>query len=106
MKITVNEFKQIQLEEVFNSISLKTPDGEELGVAMRDGGFELYYGDTAYRVKDGKIEALRYISGTPVEDEVPVSPLGNPCTLYEPDPNLTASTCKHCGRPEIEHNKF
>ncbi len=106
MKVTINEYNQIQLEEVFNTIFLKTPDGEEVGIAMRDGGFELCYGNTAYRIKDGEIEALRHISGTPIESEIPVSPFGTACNFYRSHPHLTSSECLNCGRFEHEHNKF
>jgi len=37
MKLTTNEQGVIQLEEVFNGIILKTKDGEEMTICMRDG---------------------------------------------------------------------
>lgn len=61
MKITVDEQKHIQLEEVFNPIVLKTNDNETLVITMRDSGFELIYYDTPLSVwkyiqlKNGKI---------------------------------------------------
>jgi len=35
MKITVNQNNEIQLEEVYNSIVLKTKNGEEIAICMR-----------------------------------------------------------------------
>lgn len=48
MKITVNEDKSIQLENVFNEIVLKTSDGEEIIICMRDSGFEFTYQSKKY----------------------------------------------------------
>lgn len=43
MKISVNEDNNIQLEDVFVTIVLKTRDGEEMSICMRDTGFEFKY---------------------------------------------------------------
>jgi len=40
-KINVDEHGSIQFEEVFNSITFKTPNGQVLAVCMRDDGFEI-----------------------------------------------------------------
>jgi hypothetical protein len=40
-KITVREDYLIQLEEVYNPIILKTSEGVEYGVCMRDYGIEI-----------------------------------------------------------------
>ena len=48
MKISVTQNKEIQLEEVYNSIVLKTKDGEEIAICMRDSGFEFRYQDNWY----------------------------------------------------------
>ena len=52
MKLTTTENNEIQLEEVFNSIILKTSDGEEMAICMRDTGFEFkYQGESNKEVK-------------------------------------------------------
>ena len=56
MKITVNEENEIQFEEVFNGISLKTIDGEKLSICMRDSGFEFNYQGKMYFAKEGYVE--------------------------------------------------
>jgi hypothetical protein len=53
MKLTTNEQGVIQLEEVFNGIILKTKDGEEMTICMRDGGFEFRYQGERYFAKEG-----------------------------------------------------
>jgi hypothetical protein len=44
-KINVDEYGSIQFEEVFNSITFKTPNGQVLAVCMRDDGFEIGLSD-------------------------------------------------------------
>jgi hypothetical protein len=56
MKINVNKDNLIQLEEVFCPIVLKTKDGEELTICMRDSGFEFKYQDKWYFAKEGYVE--------------------------------------------------
>jgi hypothetical protein len=48
--------QHIQLEEVFNSIVLKTTDGEEMAICMRDSGFEFKYQGEWYFAKEGYVE--------------------------------------------------
>lgn len=45
----------IQLEEVFNPIILKTKDGEEMAICMRDSGFEFKYQGEWYIAKGGYV---------------------------------------------------
>jgi len=59
MKISVGEKNNILLEEVFNSINLKTPDGEEMWICMRDSGFEFKYNGKLYFAKDGTINLVK-----------------------------------------------
>jgi hypothetical protein len=59
MKITVNQNKEIQLEEVYNSIVLKTKNGEEIAICMRDSGFEFRYQDNWYFAKEGTLEPFK-----------------------------------------------
>ena len=59
MKITVNQNKEIQLEEVYNSIVLKTKNDEEIAICMRDSGFEFRYQDNWYSAKEGTLEPFK-----------------------------------------------
>lgn len=54
MKIEV-ENNQIILKDVFSGILLKTDDGEEFAICMRDGGFEFNYGGKWYRAFEGAV---------------------------------------------------
>jgi hypothetical protein len=56
MKITVLENFGIQLEEVFNGITLKTTSGETMSICMRDSGFEFNYQGEWYFAKEGYVE--------------------------------------------------
>ncbi len=59
MKISVDEERNLLLEEVFNSVVLKTADGEEMAICMRDSGFEFKYQDKWYFAKEGYIEPFQ-----------------------------------------------
>jgi hypothetical protein len=59
MKISVNQDNTIQLEEVFNPVILKTADGEEMAICMRDGGFEFKYQGEMYFAKGGYVEPFQ-----------------------------------------------
>ena len=59
MKLTTNEHGIIQLEEVFNGIILKTRDGEEMTICMRDSGFEFRYQGEWYFAKEGFVEPFK-----------------------------------------------
>tara|TARA_Y100001963_G_C6568618_1_gene347777 strand:- start:40 stop:282 length:243 start_codon:yes stop_codon:yes gene_type:complete len=67
MKITVNEKKVIQIEEVFNSVVLKTNDGEQMYICMRDSGFEFIYEGKWYFAKEGVVKP--FINVIVTEDE-------------------------------------
>lgn len=56
MKITVNEEFGLQLEEVFNGVTLKAESGETMSICMRDTGFEFKYQDKMYLAKDGVVK--------------------------------------------------
>lgn len=58
MKVTVKEDFGIQLEEVFNSLTLKTESGETMLICMRDSGFEFNYQGKWYIAKEGYVEPL------------------------------------------------
>jgi len=55
MKIEVNEYGTIVLKEVFNPIKLETKDGETLIITMRDSGYEVFYENEFYELKQGKV---------------------------------------------------
>jgi len=55
MKVEINQDEMIELSEVFNSIRLKTQDGESLTVCMRDSGFEFNYEGEIYHAKNGRL---------------------------------------------------
>ena len=59
MKTIVNENGSIQLEDVFNPIVLKTSDGEEMVISMRDSGFEFKYQGEMYFAKEGCVEPFK-----------------------------------------------
>jgi hypothetical protein len=46
------------LEHVYSGILLRTEDGEEMGICMRDGGFEFSYSGNWYRAVGGTIEKM------------------------------------------------
>lgn len=74
MKIDINEYRQIRLIEVFDTIELQSTSGESIFVCMRDGGFEIMvestqaknvYGKksyTPYAIRDGQISPLAAMS--------------------------------------------
>jgi hypothetical protein len=55
MKVIVNEKGSIQLEKVFAGVTLKTEEGEVLGICMRDTGFELEYNGRLIRLQAGVV---------------------------------------------------
>jgi hypothetical protein len=56
MKLSVTEEFGIQLEEVFNGITLKNDSGETISICMRDSGFEFNYQGEWYFAKQGYVE--------------------------------------------------
>ena len=58
MKIEVGEQNEILLTEVYSGVSLKTKDGEVLGICMRDSGFEFNYMGIWYEAKNGVVNKL------------------------------------------------
>jgi hypothetical protein len=59
MKLTVTENFGLQLEEVFNNITLKTESGEIMSICMRDSGFEFNYQGKWYFAKEGYLEPFK-----------------------------------------------
>ncbi len=58
MKIEVDNNRQIVLKEVFSGVLLETRDKEQLGICMRDTGFEITYGDEIYSFQQGTVTNL------------------------------------------------
>ena len=72
MKLTTTENNEIQLEEVFNSIILKTADGEEMAICMRDTGFEFKYQGEWYFAKQGQVMPFhKSVRGNYLVDQTP-----------------------------------
>ena len=72
MKITATENNDIQLEEVFNSIILKTADDEEMAICMRDTGFEFKYQGEWYFAKEGQVMPFhKSVRGNCLVDQTP-----------------------------------
>ena len=69
MKISVTEYSGIQLEEVYNGITLKNDSGETMSICMRDSGFEFNYQGDWYEAKEGKVELMK--KTTPSSDKAP-----------------------------------
>lgn len=46
----------VVIEDAFVGVTFLSPDGEELIVAMRDGGFEVCYNDVWYEMKQGVLK--------------------------------------------------
>lgn len=59
MKFTKNKDGILQIENVFNSILLKTNSGEEMYICMRDSGFEFKYQGEWYFAKEGYVEPFK-----------------------------------------------
>lgn len=56
MKIDINRHGTICLKEVYNPIKLITNDNEILIITMRDSGFEIFYENQFYELKQGKVK--------------------------------------------------
>ena len=74
MELTVNEQGVIQIEKLFNGVTLKTPSGEILSICMRDSGFEFIYQEQKYSAQNGVIKEIVVYENTSKEDEVLTSP--------------------------------
>ena len=74
MKISVDEDRELLLEEVYSGVGFRTNDGETLGVCMRDSGFEINYNGQWFSLQKGKItpftsEARRFLETKECEFE-------------------------------------
>jgi len=58
MKLEVDKDHCIVLEEVYSGIKLKSKEGEEMGICMRDSGFEFQYNNEWYEAKNGEVKKL------------------------------------------------
>jgi hypothetical protein len=64
MKIDISEHKNIRLQEVFNPIELRLPNGRSVYVQMRDGELEIGVQDTSVKMRDGKRGFVWYRTDT------------------------------------------
>jgi hypothetical protein len=55
MKLEVNQYDEIELKEVYNTIRFVTNDGEELAITMQDSGFEFVYEGVEYSAQKGEV---------------------------------------------------
>jgi len=58
MKVSVTPSMDILLEEVYNSVVLKTSSDETIAICMRDSGFEFKYQGRWYSAQKGIITQL------------------------------------------------
>ncbi len=52
MKITHGK-DYFVIEDIYSGVLLRSPDKEEFGICMRDGGFEFQYGAEQYSAVNG-----------------------------------------------------
>lgn len=62
MRIIVEQDGTIQLREVYNTINLKTAEGELFSICMRDGGFEFEYQGQKYSAVEDVLKPVHYKS--------------------------------------------
>lgn len=72
MKVSVDENRNILLEEIFTGVILKTRDGEQLGICMRDSGFEFTYQGKSYSAQKGRVWENK-VKPTSSDDSEPTS---------------------------------
>jgi len=83
MKISVDKNSSILLEEVFNCILLKTTDGEDFSICMRDSGFEFKYEGVWYSAQNGNIKEMKLSSrGNILVDQSDKNDMDNAGTGY------------------------
>lgn len=58
MKIEVGENHEIVLKEVFSGVLLESINKEQIGVCMRDSGFEVTYNGDVYSFQQGTVTNL------------------------------------------------
>lgn len=58
MKIVIKEDGSRVFKEVYSGILLESNDGEEIGICMRDTGFEFNYQGVWYEAKEGVVRKM------------------------------------------------
>lgn len=53
MKIIADARNELLITECFSGVGFKSPEGETLGVCMRDSGFEINYEGEWYSLQKG-----------------------------------------------------
>jgi hypothetical protein len=74
MELTVNEQGVLQIEKLYNGVTLRTSDNEVLSICMRDSGFEFTYQGKYYSAQDGVIKEVRISNNVASQDENLCSP--------------------------------
>lgn len=78
MKLEVTADYGINLREVFSGVLLTTEDGEEMGICMRDSGFEFSYQHKWYSAQKGKITEMGLQVPT-LKERSTLTGQGKPC---------------------------
>lgn len=75
MEVTTDENRNLVFEKVFTPVIFKSAEGEELGIVMRDTGFEFKYQGKWYEAKEGQVREMG-LKDLPVDafEEVPNTP--------------------------------
>jgi hypothetical protein len=68
------ENNMIVIDKIFNPIKLRTNDGEEIMIQMRDSGFEFFYEGKQYSAQKGKITEVEQMNPTTKINKIPQSP--------------------------------
>ena len=79
MKIQAGEDYTLIVTEVYNGLLLKTEEGQELGVCMRDGAFEVSINGHWYTARDSTIVPW------PIPKEPVDGPVTADCTEHPHD---------------------
>ena len=58
MRIEISPDRELVIKEVFSGVLLISDSGEEMGICMRDSGFEFTYAGAYYEAKTGKLSRL------------------------------------------------
>ena len=64
MKIVEKDNGEIVFTKVFSGMLLETEDGEQLGICMRDTGFEFNYMGIWYEAKEGVVRKMTDYNNT------------------------------------------
>lgn len=89
----INEDGDLQLEQVYSGILLKTDTGQTMGICMRDGGFEFSHNGVWYSANLGEVKKM----ATSERGNILVEQ--NQTGSIEHS-NKTVYKCSKCGKPD------